>query len=104
VRKFTLLDVLYPSAKYAHRHLVLLFARDRAGVTSNATVLIDDKSVSHLWTFVLLPHDGKDFRFDIIADPRARLAVGILFGNPRNFVRRSDCVWNLFSLAKAKVG
>jgi hypothetical protein len=54
--KLALLDMLDPSAKYTNRHLVLLFARDRAGVTANATILIDDESVSHLWTFTLLPH------------------------------------------------
>jgi hypothetical protein len=57
VRELTLFDVLYPSAKDANRYLVFLLARDRAGMTPNATVLIDDKSVSHLWTFTLLPHD-----------------------------------------------
>jgi hypothetical protein len=48
MREFALLDMLDPGAKYAHRHLVFFFARDRAGVTPNATVLIDDESVSHL--------------------------------------------------------
>jgi hypothetical protein len=57
--KLTLFDVLDPSAKYTHRHLVFFFARDRAGVTSNTTVLIDDKSISHLLTFTLLPHHWK---------------------------------------------
>jgi hypothetical protein len=57
--KLTLFDMLDPSAKYTHRHLVFFFARDRAGVTSNTTVLIDDKSISHLLTFTLLPHHWK---------------------------------------------
>jgi hypothetical protein len=48
VRKLALLDVLDPSAKYTNRHLVFLFARDRAGVTPDTPVLVDDKSVSHL--------------------------------------------------------
>jgi hypothetical protein len=51
VGKLTLFDMLHPSAKYAHRHLVLLFAGDRAGMTPNTPILIDDKSVSHLLTF-----------------------------------------------------
>ena len=73
VGEFTFFDVLYPGAKYADRHLVLLFTRDRAGVTANATVLVDDKSVSHLWAFILRPARlEKDFGFDIIADSRLR--------------------------------
>jgi hypothetical protein len=48
MREFALLDMLDPGAKYPHRHLVFFFARDRAGVTPDATVLIDDESVAHL--------------------------------------------------------
>jgi hypothetical protein len=59
MRELALLDMLYPGAKNTHRHLVFLFARNRAGVTPNTTVLIDDKSVSHLWTFTLLSHACK---------------------------------------------
>jgi hypothetical protein len=47
MRKLALLNMLDPGAKYAHWHLVFFFARDRAGVTPNATVLINDESVSH---------------------------------------------------------
>jgi len=54
--KLALFDMLHPGAKYTDRHLVLLFAGDRAGMTPNTTVLIDDKSVSHPLTFTLLPH------------------------------------------------
>jgi hypothetical protein len=71
VRKFALLDVLDPGAKDTDRDLMFLFARHRAGVTTDAAVLIDDKSVSHLSTFTLLCMPGKHFSFDIIADPRA---------------------------------
>jgi hypothetical protein len=51
VRKLALLDVLDPSAKDTNRHLVFLFARDCAGVTPDTPVLVDDKSVSHLFAF-----------------------------------------------------
>jgi hypothetical protein len=59
--KLALFDMLYPGSKYTHRHLVFLFARDRAGVTPNATVLIDHESVSHLWAFTLLSHAAERF-------------------------------------------
>jgi hypothetical protein len=54
MRELALFDLLYPSTKDTHRHLVFLFARDRTGVTANAAVLIDDKTVSHLWTSALV--------------------------------------------------
>jgi hypothetical protein len=56
MREFTLLDVFHPSPKNTPRHLVFLFASDRAGMTPDATVLIDNKTVSHLSTFSLLEH------------------------------------------------
>jgi hypothetical protein len=56
MRELALFDMLYPGAENPYRHLVFLFAGDCAGVTANTTVLIDDKSVSHLWTFTLLSH------------------------------------------------
>ena len=59
VRDLPLLYVLYPSAKYTHRYLVFFFASDRAGMTSNTPILIDDKSVSHLEMFALQSHDCK---------------------------------------------
>ena len=42
-----LLNVLDPSAVHAHRHLILGFTRDRAGVTSDAPAVIDDEAVFH---------------------------------------------------------
>jgi len=61
--------MLDPSAKNTNRDLVFLLTRDRTSVAPNATVLIDDKSVSHLWTFSLLPRSSrKYFGFDIITD------------------------------------
>ena len=51
VGKLTLFDMLDPGAKNTNRHLVFLFARDRAGVTPDTPVLVDDKSVSHLFAF-----------------------------------------------------
>jgi hypothetical protein len=68
--------MLYPGAEDTDRHVVFFFARDCAGVTPNATVLIDDKSVAHLLAFTLLPHDWKHFSFDIIADPKASYCLG----------------------------
>jgi hypothetical protein len=69
MRKLSLLDMLDPSAKNANRHLVLFFTRDRTSVTPDATVLIDDKSVSHLGAFsLLLRSSRKHFGFDIITD------------------------------------
>ncbi len=51
--EFALFNMLDPSPKNAQGHLVFFFARHRAGVTSNTTVLIDDKTVSHLWKVTL---------------------------------------------------
>jgi hypothetical protein len=56
VGKFALFDMLYPGTEYSNGHLVLLFAGDRARVTPNTPVLIDDKSVAHLLPFALLAH------------------------------------------------
>ena len=58
--KLAFFDVLDPGAENTHRDLVFLFARDRAGVTPDTPVLIDDKSVSHLLAFNLLPHDWEN--------------------------------------------
>jgi hypothetical protein len=55
VGKLALFDMFYPSTKHPNRHLVFLFAGDRTSMTSNTSVLIDDKSVSHLWTFAPIP-------------------------------------------------
>ncbi len=41
------LDVLDPGPVHAHRHLILGFTRDRAGVTSDALAVIDDEAVFH---------------------------------------------------------
>jgi hypothetical protein len=46
-----LFDILHPCAIHAHRDVMLFFARHRAGVTADATVLIDDKSVAHFIPF-----------------------------------------------------
>ena len=43
----TLLDVLDPGAKDADRDLVLILAGNRAGVTSDASVLVDHEAVTH---------------------------------------------------------
>jgi len=48
MRELTLFNVLYPGTKNTNRDLVFLLARNRAGMTPNTTVLIDDESVSHL--------------------------------------------------------
>src|SRR5262249_21140622 len=47
VGKLAFLDVLDPGAKNAHRNLMFLLARHRAGVTPNTSVLIDNKPVAH---------------------------------------------------------
>jgi len=47
VRKFTFLDVLHPGAKDPNRNLMFLFARHRTGVTSNTSVLVNNKAVTH---------------------------------------------------------
>src|SRR6185437_14790781 len=47
VRVLALLHVLDPGAKDAHRHLVLFFAGDGAGMAANAPVLINDEAVAH---------------------------------------------------------
>ena len=59
VREFALFDVLDPGPEYSDGHLMFLFARDRAGVTPDTPVLIDDESVAHLLPFALLAHTRK---------------------------------------------
>jgi hypothetical protein len=46
--KLALFDVLNPCPKNPNRHLVLFFARDRASMAPDTTVLIYDKTVAHL--------------------------------------------------------
>jgi hypothetical protein len=40
-------DVLHPSPIHSNGNIVFFFACHRAGMTTDATVLIDDKSVAH---------------------------------------------------------
>jgi hypothetical protein len=47
VREGALLDVLYPGAEDAERHLVLGLARDGARVASDALRLVEDEAVAH---------------------------------------------------------
>jgi hypothetical protein len=47
VRVVSLLDVLDPSAIHTKSDVVLFFAGHRAGVTADATVLIDHEAVAH---------------------------------------------------------
>jgi hypothetical protein len=51
IRVAALLDVLHPGAIHAHRDVMLFFARHRAGMTADAAILIDDKSVAHFIPF-----------------------------------------------------
>jgi hypothetical protein len=51
IRVAALFNILHPCAIYAHRDVVLFFAGNRAGVTADATVLIDYKSVAHFIPF-----------------------------------------------------
>jgi hypothetical protein len=43
----TLLDVLHPSAVNSDRDIMFFFAGDRACMTTDATILIDDEAVAH---------------------------------------------------------
>jgi hypothetical protein len=51
IRVAALFNILHPCAIYAHRDVVLFFAGNRAVMTTDATVLIDYKSVSHFIPF-----------------------------------------------------
>jgi hypothetical protein len=51
IRVIALFDVLHPGAINAHRDVVFFFARNRASVTADATILIDNKSVAHFRPF-----------------------------------------------------
>jgi hypothetical protein len=45
-RKFALFDVLHPCSIYADGNIVLFLARDRAGMTANAAVLVYNEAVA----------------------------------------------------------
>jgi hypothetical protein len=45
--KDPLFNVLHPRAMYTDGDIVLFLAGNRAGMTTNATILIDDKAVPH---------------------------------------------------------
>lgn len=47
VRITAFFNILHPCPIDAHPDVMLFFARDRAGVTTDAAVLINDKSVAH---------------------------------------------------------
>jgi hypothetical protein len=51
VGELALFDMLYPGPKYTNGYLVFLLARDRAGVTPDTPVLVNNKSVSHRFAF-----------------------------------------------------
>jgi hypothetical protein len=53
IRVAPLFNILHPCAIHAYRDVVLFFAGHRAGVTADATILIDDKSVAHFIPFEL---------------------------------------------------
>ncbi len=45
--KHALFNILYPSPIHAHRNVILSFARDGAGVASDALAIVDYESVVH---------------------------------------------------------
>jgi hypothetical protein len=47
IRIAALFDILDPGAINTHRDVVFFFTGNRAGVTADAAILIDDKSVAH---------------------------------------------------------
>ena len=51
IRVVALFDVLHPGAIDAHRDVVFFLTGNRASVTADATILIDDKSVAHFIPF-----------------------------------------------------
>jgi hypothetical protein len=55
IRVAALFNILHPCAVYSHRDVVLFLAGHRAGVTADATVLIDNKSVAHYKAFLPMP-------------------------------------------------
>lgn len=48
IREFTFLDVLDPGSIHTDREVVFLFARHRAGVTTDALTVVNDESVFHV--------------------------------------------------------
>jgi hypothetical protein len=54
MRKRALLYALHPCAKYAHRHLMFLFAGHSTGMAADTAVLINHKSVSHVRAAIAL--------------------------------------------------
>jgi hypothetical protein len=48
IGKLALLDILDPRPVDPERDIMFFLAGDRAGMTANAPVLVDDKSVAHL--------------------------------------------------------
>ena len=59
MRELALFDVLDPRPKNANRYLVFFFARNRAGVAPDTTVLIYDKTVAHLWKITLMSRNSQ---------------------------------------------
>ena len=47
VRELAFLDVLYPGTKYADGNLIFFFACHRAGMTPDASILVEYKAISH---------------------------------------------------------
>jgi hypothetical protein len=51
IRVVAFFDVLDPGAIHPHCNVVFFFTGNRTGVTTDATILIDDKSVAHFIPF-----------------------------------------------------
>lgn len=50
IRELTLLDILDPSPVHSDRYIMFRFARDRAGMTSNAPPVVDNKTeICQFW-------------------------------------------------------
>jgi hypothetical protein len=98
------LDVLDPRPIHSHGNIVFFLACDRAGMTANATVLIDEKSVAHLDPFShknpepsarilrfiakrIVKHHGKN---DMRLNPRARVLENVIENSERTRTRTTN--------------
>jgi hypothetical protein len=79
VRELALLDVLYPGAKHADGYVILFLARHRAGMTPDASILIEHKAIAHEGYLLLLAGSGtrrmKLFRRSISNPPEVTASV-----------------------------
>src|SRR5882762_5179541 len=99
VREGPALHVLHPGAEGAERHLVLLLARDGAGVAADAPPLVDHEAVAHGY----LPSRSAQTR-RAVSTSRTKSATRSPKGDSRWLTTAPSCAPGIVPATTARVG